>query len=218
MKKVDIDKVYRILRKHVINYRVPVADLVEIQTRDPFKVLVATILSARTNDKTTSIATRKLFSKVKKISDLERLSLKEIENLIYPAGFYRNKAKYLKELPLVLVEQFGNKIPDNVDDLVKIPGVGRKTANLVVAVGFRKPAICVDTHVHRIMNRLGYIRTKTPFETERILREKLPKKYWKTINTILVTFGQNICRPVSPYCSMCPTNKYCNKMGVNNNR
>jgi len=215
---VDIDSVYSILKKEVKNYKVPVVDLVEIQTKDPLKVLLATILSARTKDETTLKAVKKLFSKVKKSSDLEKLSKKEIEKLIYPVGFYHNKAEHLKKFPLVLKREFNNIIPSTVEELVKLPGVGRKTANLVVAVAFNKPAICVDTHVHTITNRLGYVHTKNPLRTEFQLRKKLPKKYWITFNSILVAFGQNLCRPVSPFCNRCPIDKYCNKVGVTTHR
>ena len=217
MKSVNIDKIYSILKKDVTNYNVPVVDLVETQTKDPFKVLVATIMSARTKDETTTLAAQKLFKKVKKIEDLNKLSVREIEKLIYPVSFYKNKAKYLKKLPKALKE-FDNKIPSSIDELVKLPGVGRKTANLVVAVGFKKKAICVDVHVHRIMNRLGYVKTKTPHETEMALRKKLPGKYWIKMNSILVAFGQNLCRPISPYCSKCPIIKYCNQVDVGTKR
>lgn len=214
MKPVPIDTVYDILKKEVQQYKVPVADLVQIQTRDPFKVLLATILSARTKDETTSAVLPRLFEKVHTPGDLQKLSITEIEALIFPVGFYHNKAKFLKELPVVLEKEFQGKIPETVEELTKLPGVGRKTANLVVAVAFQKPAICVDTHVHKIMNRLGYVKTKTPLETEMALRKKLPVKYWTTINMFLVAFGQNICRPVSPFCSRCPVRQYCQRVGV----
>ena len=214
MKNVDIDKVYTILKEQVMGYKVPIVDLIEIQTQDPFNVLISTILSSRTNDSTTAAAAKKLFKKVESTSDLEKLSRSEIETLIFPVGFYKNKAKFLKELPKVLSDQFNSKIPDTIEELIKLPGVGRKTANLVVAVAFKKPAICVDVHVHRIMNRLGYIKTKNPLETEMTLRKKLPKKYWQTINSILVAFGQNLCRPMSPHCSICPIENFCNKVNV----
>jgi endonuclease III len=218
MKKIEIDKIYTILKKEVKKYHVPVVDLIEIQTKDPLKVLLATILSARTKDETTTKASQRLFKKVKKIDDLKRLSKTQIEKLIYPVGFYKTKAKHLKELPLILKKEFKDKIPNNVEDLIKLPGVGRKTANLVVAVAFKKPAVCVDTHVHKIINRLGYLKTKSPFQTEMELRKKLPKQYWTTFNTIFVAFGQNICRPISPHCSICPINKYCSKIGITNSR
>ncbi|MBW2985397.1 endonuclease III [Candidatus Woesearchaeota archaeon] len=212
--KVDIDSVYKILKKEVQNYKVPVVDLVEAKTEDPFKVTLATILSARTKDEVTLKAVERLFLKVKKPSDLDKLSKKEIEKLIYPVCFYHNKAEHLKKFPLVLKKEFNNIIPSTIEELIKLPGVGRKTANLVIAVAFKKPAMCVDTHVHKIVNRLGYVKTKDPLETEFALRKILPKKYWITFNSILVAFGQNLCRPVSPFCSRCPVNRYCNKVGV----
>lgn len=218
MNKVNISKIHQILSEEFKSYNAPVVDLIKIQTNDPFKVLVATILSARTNDRTTVNACKKLFLKVNKIDDLNKFSKKEIEKMIYPVGFYHNKAIHLKELPFVLKEKFDNKIPQTVDELVELPGVGRKTANLVVAIAFEKPAVCVDTHVHRIMNIFGYVKTKTPFETEMALRKKLPVKYWTTINSILVAHGQHICRPISPQCSKCKIEKLCPKIGVKKSR
>ena len=190
MKPVNISAVYSILRREVRRYKVPVVDLIEIQTKDPFKVLISAILSARTKDETTVQACRRLFAKVRKAKDLDKLSAKELEKIIFPVGFYKNKAKFLRQLPAALDEHFSGKIPQTIEELVLLPGVGRKVANLVVAVAFRKPAVCVDTHVHRIMNRLSYVRTKTPFETEMALRKKLPKKLWKEFNPTLVAFGQ----------------------------
>lgn len=218
VKHVNIDTIYSILKKEVSTYHVPVVDLIQIQTQDPFKVLVATILSARTKDETTVMVCKKLFSKIKKPEDFDKYSIKEIEQLIYPAGFFHNKAKFLRELPHVLRREFNNKVPETLDELLMLPGVGRKTANLVLAIAFKKHAICVDVHVHRICNRLGYVSTKTPFETEMMLREKLPRKYWLTINSMLVAFGQRLCTPVSPHCSICPIYKYCNKINVTTSR
>src|SRR3989344_7447927 len=203
MAAVNIDKIYAILSKEVKKYKAPITEFVGAQTKEPEQVLMAAILSARTNDKITFKVVTKLFTKVKKIRDFEKFSVKEIEKLIYPIGFFRRKAKYLKELPYVFEKRFNSRLPSNVEELVELPGVGRKTANLVVAVGFNKQAICVDVHVHRITNRLGYIKTKNPFETEMALRKKLPAKYWTTVNKILVAFGQNTCLPVSPYCNRC---------------
>jgi endonuclease III len=205
---VDIGKIYDILKEEVKNYKVPVVDLIQVQTKDPFKVLVTTILSARTKDETTVKAVKKLFKKIGKPIDLEKYSEKEIQELIFPVGFYKNKAAYLKQLPKAL-EMFDGKVPDKIDDLLKLPGVGRKTANLVIVIAFNKPGICVDVHVHRISNRLGYVYTKTPFETEMALRKKLPKKYWLGYNSILVAFGQNTCRPITPKCHRCPITRYC---------
>jgi len=211
--EIDIDYFLTTLEKEVADYRVPIVDLIKAQTRDPFKVLVATILSARTKDEVTARASRRLFKKVDTPADLASLSIETIEKLIYPVGFYRNKARYLAALPAA-IKKFNDRIPDTVEELVKLPGVGRKTANLVVAVGFGKPAVCVDTHVHRIMNIWGYVHTRTPEQTERALRKKLPKKYWLTFNSILVAFGQGTCRPVAPHCDRCPLEDRCPKIGV----
>ncbi len=213
--QVDIDSIYRILKKEVQNYKVPVVDLIKLQTNDPFKVLVTTILSARTQDQTTVEASKRLYKVVKKIDDLGKLTEEEIEKLIFPVGFYKNKARFLKALPDAII---GGVIPQTIDELVKLPGVGRKTANLVVAIAFEKPAVCVDTHVHKIMNRIGYVKTKNPQETEFALRKKLPEKYWITFNSIFVAFGQHLCRPLNPWCSKCPIGKYCNRVNVKNSR
>ncbi len=210
---VDIDVFLETVAREVENKKVPVVDLIAVQTRDPYKVLVATILSARTKDETTAMAAAKLFSRAPDIGSLAKLSDEEIIKLIYPVGFYKNKAAYLARLPEALAE-FGNKVPDTVEQLTTLPGVGRKTANLVVAVAFKKPAICVDTHVHRIMNIWEYVTTATPLETEMTLREKLPAKHWLTVNSLLVAFGQSVCRPVSPHCDDCPLDELCPKRGV----
>ena len=146
------------------------------------------------------------------------LTLKEVETLIYPVGFYKTKARHLKQLPITLEKEFNNKIPETIEQLIQLPGVGRKTANLVRSIAFRKPAICVDVHVHRICNRLGYLKTKNPYETEMALRKKLPKKYWERINVLFVAFGQTICKPVSPFCSKCPVKQYCNQVGIKKSR
>ncbi|MFC1762391.1 exodeoxyribonuclease III [Planctomycetota bacterium] len=211
---IDIDKAMPLLADKVKDLQVPIVDLLQAQTGEPWKVLVATILSARTNDMTTAAAVTKLFKKVATLEQLADLSLKAIEKLIYPVGFYRNKAKYLQQLPGALQEQFDGIIPQDVESLTQLPGVGRKTANLVVAVAFNKPAICVDTHVHRMMNIWQYVETKTPLETEMALRDKLPQKYWIEINSILVAYGQSICRPVSPRCDACVIGSLCPKHGV----
>jgi len=202
------DLIFNILNKAIPKYNVPIIDLIKVQTNDPFKILIATILSARTKDTVTHLAANRLFEKVKSFKDLNKISEKEISRLIYPVGFYKTKAKHLKELPLAM-KQFANKIPQDIESLLKLPGVGRKTANLVVSVAFNKDAICVDTHVHRISNRIGFIKTNTPFESEMQLRKILPKKYWKKINFYFVAFGQNICLPRNPKCNICPVNKYC---------
>ena len=212
--KADIDKIHKVLGKEVKNYKVPIVDLVEIQTKDPFKILVATLLSARTKDEVTAKASAKLFKKVNSFSDLNKLTVKQVEKLIYPVGFYKTKAKHLKQLPIIIKEKFNNKTPKTIEELIELPGVGRKTANLVLAIAFKIPAICVDTHVHRIMNRFGYVKTNSPLQTEMLLRKKLPKKYWLTINSILVAFGQNLCKPLNPRCDSCPVKDYCKRVGV----
>jgi endonuclease III len=210
----NIDSIYSILSREFKKHRMPIVDLIEVQTNDPYKVLVATILSARTKDQTTSAASARLFAKAGSLNQLASLTVKEIEKLIFPVGFYSNKAKFLKALPGEIEKQFKGKIPETVDELVLLPGVGRKTANLVVAMAFHKPAVCVDVHVHRICNRLGYVKTDTPFDTEMALREKLPQKYWIMINSYLVSFGQHLCFPINPRCDICPIIKFCRRVGV----
>ncbi|MBU4260447.1 MAG: exodeoxyribonuclease III [Proteobacteria bacterium] len=212
-KAFDIDLILAILAKEVAGYKVPVVDLIAVQSKDPFQVLVATILSARTKDETTAGAAVRLFNKASDLESLAALSEEEIARLIYPVGFYRNKAGYLAKLPEAIAAM-GGVIPDEVETLTKLPGVGRKTANLVVSVAFHKPAICVDTHVHRIMNIWGYVLTKTPLDTEMALRGKLPEKHWLTVNSILVAFGQGTCRPISPHCDRCVIQQYCPQIGV----
>jgi len=209
----DIPAVDRALKREFLSHSAPIIELIEAQTHDPFCVLVGTILSARTKDACTAGAVRRLFAAAKGgrfgPEDLERLSVREIEKLIYPVGFYRDKARHLKELPKVLSEKFGGVLPNTVEELCELPGVGRKTANLTVAVGFGLPAICVDVHVHRICNWLGLVHTKKPVETEMKLREILPVKYWMTWNSHLVSFGQTRCDPVRPKCGGCPIARFC---------
>lgn len=209
-----INTVYARLKKEFAKHQTPVVDLIEIQTKDPFKVLVTTILSARTKDQTTATAARKLFAVVSTPADLAALPVAGIEKLIFPVGFYHEKARHLKKLPDVLAERFSGSIPQTVEELIELPGVGRKTANLVVAIAFNKPAVCVDTHVHRIFNRLGYLSTPTPLATEMTLRKHLPVKFWTTFNSYFVSFGQNRCRPVRPMCENCPVYDYCARIGV----
>jgi len=210
---VDIDYFLQTVASCVKDVPVPVVDLIAVQTKDPFKVLVATILSARTKDETTAKAADRLFRHADSIDKLSRLSQEQIEKLIFPVGFFRNKAAFLKKLPECLA-RFGNRIPSTIEDLVTLPGVGRKTANLVRSVAFNLPAICVDTHVHRIMNIWRYVNTDTPLQTEMALRDKLPEKYWITVNSLLVAFGQSLCRPVRPQCDICPLEKPCPQEGV----
>ena len=215
----DIPAVDKALKKEFKAHAAPIIELIEAQTHDPFCVLVGTILSARTKDACTAGAVKRLFSaetqrrggKPFRPESLERLSVEEIEKLIYPVGFYHDKARHLKELPKVLKEKFGGVLPHTVEELCELPGVGRKTANLTVAVGFDLPAICVDVHVHRICNWLKLVKTSKPVETEMALRKILPVKYWKTWNSHLVSFGQTRCDPVRPKCDGCPIAKYCHR-------
>jgi endonuclease III len=213
-RSIPIDRAFKVLDSIVEQLPAPVVEFAAVQGNDPFKILVATILSSRTTDLVTSKAVEKLFSRVVKPDDLKTLPLTEIEQLIYPVGFYRQKAKQLQILPQTLNEQFQGKIPDEIEDLIQLPGVGRKTANLVRDKAFGKPAICVDIHVHRISNRWGYVETKTPLETEFKLREKLPSQYWHKINHYLVALGQTICKPRNPQCSKCPLENICPKLHI----
>ncbi len=213
-----IGKVVEILRRERGKWDVPVVSLMAQTGSDPFKILVSTVLSLRTKDRVTEEASNRLFQVVKSPEDLLKLTEEEISNLIYPVGFYRRKAKNLREIAKILVEKYQGKVPDSLEELLKLPGVGRKTANLVVTLGFGKPGICVDTHVHRIMNRLGFVKTKTPEETEFSLRKKLPREYWIEINELLVALGQHICHPTSPKCSQCPISELCPKVGVSRRR
>ncbi|HIS54012.1 TPA: endonuclease III [Candidatus Galligastranaerophilus gallistercoris] len=179
--------------------------------KDPYLVLICCILSLRTNDKTTYPASMRMLALGKTPKEISKLDIKTLEEAIYPVGFYKNKAEQIIELSKILVEKYNSKVPDTIEELVKFRGVGRKTANLVLTKGFNKPAICVDVHVHRICNRLGYVKTKNPEETEFKLREILPEKYWIDFNTLLVTHGQNVCKPINPKCEICSLNKFCKK-------
>ncbi len=205
----NIDKIMKILYQEAKNLKPPVIERVYKKYKSPFYVLIATVLSARTKDETTYKVSINLFNYIKSPEDLIKISYEKLCNLIYPVGFYKTKAKNLKKLGEELIKKFRGKVPDTIEELIKLPGVGRKTANLVITEVFDKYGICVDTHVHRITNRWGYIKTKTPFESEMKLREILPKKYWKDINRLLVTYGQNICKPLNPQCNKCKINKYC---------
>ena len=188
------------------------------QDRDPFRVLVACILSLRTQDTTTGPAAARLFAVADTPATMLRLPARRIERLIYPVGFYRTKARVILGLCRDLIARFGGRVPDDIDALLTLKGVGRKTANLVVTMGFDKPGICVDTHVHRISNRLGYVRTSHPEETEMALRGRLPRRFWIGYNDLLVAFGQNVCTPISPRCSACPVSVLCRRVGVTTSR
>lgn len=214
MKKiVDIEKIVQIL-KDVNQPRSEFVQLMEtfhLKENGPFLVLISCILSLRTNDKTTYPATLRMLKLGTTPQEFAKVNALDLEKAIYPVGFYINKARQIIELSKILVEKYDSKVPDEIDELIKFNGVGRKTANLVLSRGFNKPAICVDVHVHRIFNRLGCIKTKNPEETEFVLRKKLPVQFWIDINTLLVTHGQNICKPIKPMCNICPIEKYCEK-------
>ena len=205
------------LKKAVRKFRTPSVTVIA-KKNDPFAVLVSCIISLRTRDEVTELASARLFALAKLPAELLELSNAKIEKAIYPAAFYRNKTKSLKELCQVLVKEYSGKVPDQLEELLKLKGVGRKTANLTLILGHNKPGICVDIHVHRISNRWGYVKTKSPNETEMVLREILPKRFWKGYNDLLVSFGQNLCKPVSPFCSSCPVEDQCPKIGVNRSR
>ena len=205
------------LKKAVRKFRTPSVTVIA-KKNDPFAVLVSCIISLRTRDEVTELASTRLFALAKLPAELLELSNAKIEKAIYPAAFYRNKTKSLKELCQVLVKEYSGKVPDKLEQLLKLKGVGRKTANLTLILGHNKPGICVDIHVHRISNRWGYVKTKSPDETEMVLREILPKRFWKGYNDLLVSFGQNLCKPVSPFCGSCPIEDQCPKIGVNRSR
>ena len=207
----------RKVKKAVRKFRTPSVTVIA-KKNDPFAVLVSCIISLRTRDEVTEMASARLFSLAKLPAELLELSNAKIEKAIYPAAFYRNKTKSLKELCQVLVKEYYGKVPDKLEELLKLKGVGRKTANLTLILGHNKLGICVDIHVHRISNRWGYVKTKSPDETEMVLREILPKRFWKSYNDLLVSFGQNLCKPVSPFCSSCPVEEQCPKIGVNRSR
>lgn len=196
----------------------PVISMLALNKHDPFRILIATVLSARTKDSTTLPAATRLFEKADSPIKLLQLQKREIQKLIFPVGFYRQKARHLIEISRILLKKFSGKVPDDLDTLLTLPGVGRKTANLVIAKAYNKPALCVDTHVHRISNRFGYVSTKTPQQTETALRNKLPRKYWATYNDLLVAYGQSICVPVSPWCSKCVVKNLCPKRHVKRSR
>jgi endonuclease III len=214
MKPSDIAPVHRALKRYFESRPSPVAAFMDVRTFDPFRVLVATILSARTKDQTTTQVVERLFSQVSTLADLRRVPLPDLEKLLFPVGFYRTKARMLSRLPDAVDALFHGRIPDTVEDLIRLPGVGRKTANLVVTEAFDKHGICVDVHVHRITNRLGLITTATPLETEMVLRELLPRRYWKTWNRYLVAYGQTMCLPRRPKCSACVIRRHCRRVGV----
>jgi endonuclease-3 len=219
MRRDQIHAAVKLVRQEVGRWQEPVLGVVAKQSdRDPFLILISCLLSLRTKDKTTREASDRLFAMARNPASMLKLPLKKIERAIYPVGFYRTKAKSIHQICRRLIETYEGTVPDSIDELVTLPGVGRKTANLVVTVGFQKPGICVDVHVHRISNRWGYIKTKTPEESEQALRRKLPKQYWITYNDLLVPYGQNLCLPISPWCSTCKLADLCDRVGVKKSR
>ena len=210
----EIHSAIRILRREVPKWETPIVTLMAETYQSPFRVLISCILSLRTQDATTAKASHRLFAAADSAPAMLKLSAKRIEKLIYPVGFYKTKAKNILDICRTIIDEYHGRVPDEIDDLLKLKGVGRKTANLVVTLGYQKPGICVDTHVHRISNRWGYVKTKTPEKTEFALRAKLPSQYWIEYNDLLVSFGQHLCRPISPLCSQCPIEKYCRQIGV----
>jgi len=213
-----VAKLLRVLEKESPKWNAPIVALAAQQNQDPFLTLIGCILSLRTNDETTAVACERLFAKARTPDAMLALAPKTLERLIYPVGFYRTKARVIRGICSDLLDKFGGRVPDNIDDLLTLNGVGRKTANLVVTQAFRKPGICVDTHVHRISNRWGLVASKTPDKTEIALREVLPRRHWIDYNTTLVAFGQTLCQPVSPWCSRCPIEIECPKIGVVHSR
>ncbi|MBF0327968.1 MAG: endonuclease III [Nitrospirae bacterium] len=205
----EFAKAWPLLKKQVKTLDLPWLDELASRNRDPFKILISCLLSLRTKDKTTAEASKRLFSLASSPEKMSKLSVPVIQKAIYPVGFYRVKAGRIKQISAVLLNDYGSKVPDTIEGLLKLEGVGRKTANLVVSLGYGKDGICVDTHVHRITNRWGLVKTKNPTETEFALRKILPVSYWLDINSNLVAFGQGICRPVSPKCPLCLITAYC---------
>lgn len=213
----NIDKIITTLKKEVLKLDKTALTKVS-EKRDPYQVLISCLISLRTKDAVTYAASKRLFAKAKTPKEMLKLSEKQIQKLIYPCGFYKRKSKTIKEISKTLIDKYNSKVPHKEEDLLSFKGVGRKTMNIVRTFGFKKEGIAVDVHVWRISNRLGLIKAKTPDETEHKLRKLLPKKYWIPYNSLLVTWGQNICKPVSPFCSKCALRKYCKRVGVTKSR
>ncbi len=213
-----IGKIIQLLEKEISKWELPIVSSLAEEHSSPFPILISTILSLRTKDEVTAKAAERLLSMAATPEDMLKLSGEEIGKAIYPVGFYRTKAKTILHICRELVDRFQARVPDTIEQLLTLKGVGRKTANLVVTLGYHKEGLCVDTHVHRISNRLGYVRTKTPEETEYALRDKLPREYWLRYNTLMVAFGRHICVPISPFCSRCPVAGYCDRVGVTRSR
>jgi endonuclease-3 len=217
-KKFNIHRFVERLAGAYAQWQAPIITFIANRGATPFEVLVSTILSLRTKDEVTAVAAARLFEAARTPEGILALGEKKVAGLIYPVGFYPTKARRLQEISRMVIDTYGGNVPDTIDELLKLPGVGRKTANLVLVEGYHKPAICVDTHVHRISNRIGYVDTKNPEQTEMALREKLPAEHWIRYNELLVAFGQVICRPVSPHCSRCPVADMCPRVDVDKSR
>jgi endonuclease-3 len=213
VEKKNIVKIIRILKE-----KSELSMLGEFSQEDPFYVLISTVLSARNKDEMTIKATKKLFAKYKTVKQIAEAPVKKLEPLIKQSGFYKTKAKRIKEISRILLEKYHGKVPSEFDKLLELPGVGRKTAGCVMVYAFNKPAIPVDTHVHRISNRLGWVKTKTPEKTEQALVKLVPRKYWLDVNEVLVIHGQTVCTPISPFCSKCKIRRYCSRIGVEKSR
>ncbi|MBZ0256956.1 endonuclease III [bacterium] len=218
MKKQDIHQAVRILRQEVPKWKTPAVTVVAEKDRSPFAVLISCILSLRTKDETTAQAFKRLKKRARAPQGILKIPEDELAQIIYPVGFYRNKAKQIHSMCRDIIERYSGETPNTIEELLTLNGVGRKTANLVVTLGFGLPGICVDVHVHRITNRWGYIKTKKPDESEFALRKKLPPEYWIEINDLLVSYGQNLCKPISPFCSECKLKPYCKQIGVEKHR
>ncbi len=218
MNNADIHAAMAALQEHMPQFAQPIVDEMGAAKQSPYRILIATILSLRTKDTLTATVAPRLFAVADTPEAMLDLSEERIAELIYPVGFYRNKARSIRQVSRILLEQYAGQVPADLDALLALPGVGRKTANLVLTMGFGLPGICVDIHVHRITNRWGYVNTKNPDATEMALREKLPAEYWIPINGLLVTLGQNICHPTSPRCSVCPVAEWCARIGVTRSR
>ena len=218
MRDKQIHAAVKIIKKTIQQWEEPAVGVVARKSHDPFRILIACLLSLRTKDETTAEASYRLFKLADNPNRMLKLPLNQVEKAIYPVGFYKTKARQIHAICQTLLKDFGGVVPSTIDELLTLKGVGRKTANLVVTVGYNKPGICVDIHVHRISNRWGYIETKTPEESEQALRKKLPKKYWIQFNDWLVPYGQHLCRPISPFCTQCPINEFCNRVGVTTSR
>lgn len=218
MADFDIHAVMERLQATMSTFEPPLVEGMGAERQSPFHILIATILSLRTKDTLTAVVAPRLFAVADTPQQMLELSRERLAELIYPVGFYQNKARSIHQICTLLLERYGGEVPADLDALLELPGVGRKTANLVLTMGFGLPGICVDTHVHRICNRWGYLQTKNPDETERVLRDRLPPEYWIAINGLLVTLGQNICHPTSPKCSLCPVADFCARVGVKRSR